>query len=121
MTRRPPNPRAEGEGGLRRSPFSHVPLEEPHAAWVAKLPADVKAERAAVSIGHAGWVPAAQAFYAHHGFEQLLPRSAWGMRFFTSPINGVNGSSYRILADVDNTNLTVQLTVARTSGSGAPW
>lgn len=39
-------------------------FEKPHAAWAAKLPADVKAERAAVSIGHATWVPAAQAFYA---------------------------------------------------------
>jgi thiol:disulfide interchange protein DsbA len=39
-------------------------FEKPHAAWAAKLPAGVKAERAAVSIGHAGWVPAAQAFYA---------------------------------------------------------
>ena len=40
-------------------------------------------------------------------FEQLLPRSAWGTRFFTSPINGVNGSSYRILADVDNTMIII--------------
>lgn len=39
-------------------------FEKPHAAWAATLPADVKAERAAVSIGHAGWVPAARAFYA---------------------------------------------------------
>jgi thiol:disulfide interchange protein DsbA len=39
-------------------------FEKPHAAWAAKLPAGVKAERAAVSISHAGWVPAAQAFYA---------------------------------------------------------
>jgi thiol:disulfide interchange protein DsbA len=39
-------------------------LEKPYAAWTAGLPADVKAERAAVSIGHATWMPAAQAFYA---------------------------------------------------------
>lgn len=37
---------------------------KPFAAWAAKLPADVKAERAAVSIGHQSWMPAAQAFYA---------------------------------------------------------
>lgn len=37
---------------------------KPFAAWSAKLPADVKAERVAVSIGHAAWIPAAQAFYA---------------------------------------------------------
>lgn len=39
-------------------------FEKPHAAWAAKLPADVKADRAAVAIGHATWAPAAQAFYA---------------------------------------------------------
>jgi thiol:disulfide interchange protein DsbA len=39
-------------------------FEKPHAAWAAKLPADVKSERVAISIGHATWVPAAQAFYA---------------------------------------------------------
>ncbi len=37
---------------------------KPFAAWSARLPKDVKAERAAVSIGHAGWAAAAQAFYA---------------------------------------------------------
>jgi thiol:disulfide interchange protein DsbA len=36
----------------------------PFAAWSAKLPADVKADRAAVAIGHQPWMPAAQAFYA---------------------------------------------------------
>jgi len=37
---------------------------KPFAAWSAKLPADVKADRAAVAIGHQSWMPAAQAFYA---------------------------------------------------------
>ncbi len=37
---------------------------EPFAAWSASLPQDVKAERTAVSIGHAGWVASAQAYYA---------------------------------------------------------
>jgi protein dithiol oxidoreductase (disulfide-forming) len=37
---------------------------KPFAAWIARLPADVEAERVAVSIGHAAWMPAAQAFYA---------------------------------------------------------
>lgn len=37
---------------------------KPFEAWTAKLPADVKANRAAVAIGHEQWVPAAQAFYA---------------------------------------------------------
>lgn len=46
-------------------------FEKPHAAWAAKLPADVKPERAAVSIGHAGWVPAAQAFYALSAMKKV--------------------------------------------------
>jgi thiol:disulfide interchange protein DsbA len=46
-------------------------FERPHAAWAAKLPADVKSERAAVSIGHAGWVPAAQAFYALSAMKKV--------------------------------------------------
>jgi len=46
-------------------------FEKPHAAWAAKLPADVKAERAAVSIGHAGWVPAARAFYALSAMKKV--------------------------------------------------
>ena len=37
---------------------------KPFAAWSAGLPKDVKADRAAVSIGHASWVAAGQAFYA---------------------------------------------------------
>lgn len=37
---------------------------KPYEDWIAKLPADVKAERVAVSIGHQAWMPAAQAFYA---------------------------------------------------------
>jgi thiol:disulfide interchange protein DsbA len=36
----------------------------PFAAWAAGLPEDVKADRAAVSIGHASWAAAGQAFYA---------------------------------------------------------
>jgi thiol:disulfide interchange protein DsbA len=37
---------------------------KPFAAWSAGLAKDVKAERTAVSIGHASWVAAGQAFYA---------------------------------------------------------
>lgn len=37
---------------------------KPFAVWSASLPKDVKAERAAVSIGHASWAAAGQAFYA---------------------------------------------------------
>jgi len=37
---------------------------KPFAAWSARLPQDVKADRAAVSIGHSSWAAAGQAFYA---------------------------------------------------------
>lgn len=46
-------------------------FEKPHAAWAAALPADVRSERAAVSIGHAGWVPAARAFYALSAMQEV--------------------------------------------------
>jgi thiol:disulfide interchange protein DsbA len=42
-----------------------------YEAWAAKLPPDVKAERVAVSIGHATWLPAAQAFYALSALKKV--------------------------------------------------
>lgn len=45
-------------------------------------------------------------------FTQMVPRSAWGTQYFTIPVNGVSGSTYRIMADTDNTQVTV--------GNGAP-
>ena len=39
-------------------------LAAPFSAWSNTMPKDVKVERVAVSIGHASWVPMAQAFYA---------------------------------------------------------
>ena len=45
-------------------------------------------------------------------FEQLIPRSAWGRRYFTVPIQGVTGTTYRIMADEDGTTVTI--------GGGAP-
>jgi protein dithiol oxidoreductase (disulfide-forming) len=44
---------------------------KPYEEWIAKLPADVKAERVAVSIGHQTWLPAAQAFYALTAMKQV--------------------------------------------------
>lgn len=35
-----------------------------YAGWSAGLPADIKADRAAVAIGHAAWAASSQAFYA---------------------------------------------------------
>lgn len=39
--------------------------------WAKTLPADVKVERVAVSIGHESWVPAAQAFYALTAMDKV--------------------------------------------------
>ena len=39
-------------------------FEKSFTDWSASLPEDVKVERAAVAIGHAAWVAAAQAYYA---------------------------------------------------------
>lgn len=47
-----------------------------------------------------------------HIFEQLLPLPAWGMRYFTAPINGVNSYTFRILANENSTSVTI--------GNGAP-
>jgi len=46
-------------------------------------------------------------------FEQLVPRSAWGTRYFTVPVQGIAGTTYRILADENNTTITI--------GGGAPF
>ncbi|MEO8589637.1 MAG: T9SS type B sorting domain-containing protein [Flavobacteriales bacterium] len=48
-----------------------------------------------------------------HIFEQLVPLTAWGTRYFTAPVNGVTSSTYRILADQNNTSVTI--------GGGAPF
>jgi gliding motility-associated-like protein len=45
-------------------------------------------------------------------FEQLIPRSAWGTRYFTVPIQGVSSTTYRIMADENGTTVTI--------GAGAP-
>jgi len=42
-----------------------------YAAWVEGLPKDVKADRAAVAIGHEAWAPAAQAFYAFSALKAV--------------------------------------------------
>lgn len=45
-------------------------------------------------------------------FEQALPRTAWGTRFYTAPAGNVAVYTYRILADQNNTSVTI--------GGGAP-
>ncbi len=46
-------------------------FDKPFAAWSADLAADVKVERAAVSIGHANWQPATIAFYALAALQKV--------------------------------------------------
>ncbi len=40
-------------------------------------------------------------------FEQSIPRSAWGTRYFTVPISGASSSTFRIMADENNTSVTI--------------
>lgn len=65
----PPMPPADASKIVVTEFFSYqcphcYKFAQPFAAWAAKLPADVRADRAAVAIGHEQWMPAAQAFYA---------------------------------------------------------
>lgn len=46
-------------------------------------------------------------------FEQLLPRTFWGSRFYTVPVNGTTAVTYRILADQDGTSVSI--------GGGSPF
>ncbi len=40
-------------------------------------------------------------------FDQLLPLEDWGTKYFTLPVQGVNTSAYRILAQENNTVVTI--------------
>ena len=40
-------------------------------------------------------------------FEQLVPVTAWGTRYFTAPISGVNTSTYRVLAHTNGTSVSI--------------
>ncbi len=42
-----------------------------------------------------------------HIFDQLLPITAWGTRYYTVPVNGVSGSTYRVMAHQNNTSITI--------------
>ena len=48
-----------------------------------------------------------------HIFDQLLPIAAWGTRYYTVPIFGTTGSTYRVMAHQNNTSVTI--------GAGAPF
>jgi len=45
-------------------------------------------------------------------FEQLVPVTAWGTRYFTAPISGVNTSTYRVLAHSNGTSISINGGVA---------
>ncbi|MEZ4737999.1 MAG: gliding motility-associated C-terminal domain-containing protein [Flavobacteriales bacterium] len=40
-------------------------------------------------------------------FEQLVPIAAWGTTYYTAPIQGVNTSTYRVLAHMNGTSVTI--------------
>lgn len=40
-------------------------------------------------------------------FEQLVPTAAWGTTYHTTPVHGVNTSTYRIMADHHGTTVTI--------------
>lgn len=40
-------------------------------------------------------------------FEQLVPTTAWGTRYYTAPIHGVNTTTYRIMANTNGTSVTI--------------
>lgn len=42
-----------------------------------------------------------------HIFEQSIPITAWGTRYFTPPVFGVTSSAYRIMAHQDNTSVSI--------------
>lgn len=46
-------------------------FSKPFADWSARLPDDVRVNRAAVAIGHEPWMPAARAFYALTALKQV--------------------------------------------------
>jgi protein dithiol oxidoreductase (disulfide-forming) len=65
----PPRPAADSSKVVVTEFFSYqcphcYKFAKPFAAWSARQPAEVKADRAAVAIGHQNWMAAAQAFYA---------------------------------------------------------
>ncbi|HQW05831.1 MAG: gliding motility-associated C-terminal domain-containing protein [Flavobacteriales bacterium] len=40
-------------------------------------------------------------------FEQLVPITAWGTRYYTAPLHGVNTSTYRVLAHTNGTSISI--------------
>src|SRR5688572_20578870 len=74
----PPQPTSDPSKIVVREFFSYqcphcFTFAKPFEVWASELPADVKADRAAVSIGRTSWVAAAQAFYALTALK-VVPR-----------------------------------------------
>lgn len=66
---KPPQPTSDASRIVVTEFFSYQcphcnSFARPFTSWSGKLPADVRAERVAVSIGHSSWEPMARAFYA---------------------------------------------------------
>jgi len=59
-------------------------------------------------------------FYADHLVEQMFPVSAWGKKFITVPLAGRDGSGdiFRILANENGTDITINGTFTATLGAG---
>ena len=57
--------------------------------------------------------------YCNHLIEQMPPTSAWGKAFYTEPLaTRLKGDTFRFLASVDNTTISVNGTVVTTLNSG---
>lgn len=56
-----------------------------------------------------------------HIFEQLVPVNAWGTKYFTVPVNGVNGYSYRVQAHENNTAVNIGGTLVATLNAGQKY
>lgn len=54
-------------------------------------------------------------------FEQLVPRSAWGTRYFTIPVQGIQATTYRIMADENATTVTIGNGAPITLNAGQRW
>ncbi len=66
-------------------------------------------------------IPSQACSACDHIFEQLFPLNTWGTKFFTVPVNGVNGSSYRVLAHENNTAVTIGGNFVSTLNAGQKY
>ena len=74
----------------------------------------------AVFAGHqCANIPNVSTFYCDHLIEQLPPTNSWGTQFFTAPLaEKLNGDTFRFIANIDNTEITINGEIATTINSG---